>query len=115
VSVESGRTASVLASLKWSRRRKIAVVTAGAGIAAALAGLVTGLLAVGEDAALGASTRLTNPDRQAWRDRLARRDRYATSATILLSGAAVALVAAGILYWFDRPEAPVGAVGGRGR
>jgi hypothetical protein len=106
VEIEPGRTASTVANLRWSTRRKASVLTAGGGVAAAIAGLVTGLLALGEDSALAGAPPTADADRRAWDDRLDRRDRLATSSTVLLGVAGAALVGAAALYWFDNPDPP---------
>jgi hypothetical protein len=113
LSVESGRTAAALATLPISRQRKAAYATfAGAGLLA-VAGMTTGLLALGADSALDGMPYESNEDRRIWDKRLDGRDRLATASTVLLSTAGAALVAAILLYWFDMPEAPVVPAGKR--
>jgi len=102
--IASGRSTTAVADMKWSTQRKAAWATAGAGAAMALAGMVTGLLALGQDSALDTPPSPTDEDRQVWDDKLATRDRLGLSSTILLSSAGAALAVAAVLYWFDRPE-----------
>lgn len=118
VTIAPGRTAMVMATPAWSGQRKAAVGTAASGGALALAGLVCGLLAIQEDAALDGLPLGTDAQRRAWDDRLMARDRLATSSTALLSTAGAALVTAALLYWFDLPamvtgEAPHTSAPGR--
>ncbi|MCA9670849.1 MAG: PEGA domain-containing protein [Myxococcales bacterium] len=106
VVVEPERTTSLLADLTLSTQRKIAWGTAGVALASAIAGTLTGVLALQSDAQLDGLPLADNAQRQNWSDELARRDRLAISATVLLSVAGAAAITAAFLYWFDKPPGP---------
>ena len=113
VDVVHGETTTVQASLATSTQRKIAWAFFGTSVAGLATGGVFGLLSVGRDhaaqdildaRAVGNISRadLDDYDR-ARRDR----DRYRTFSAISLGVGATAAVVGSLLWWLDRPSAPM--------
>lgn len=106
VRVESDRTALIMADLRPSSQRHYAVGTGVATALLAVAGGVTGLLALQYDASMNGMPTSTNEERRAYDDRLQTRDRMATASTVLFGVATAGLLTTAGLWWFDQPGAP---------